>query len=118
MSGSLPRIPRRELRLSGASLALTAVAFSELRRDVALLLESAWAEPVRRRAEELASTLADACDRQGLTEACLAARSLANLARLRGDQIPPIRSALPRKFDELLRGAQRGLDLASRRQQG
>src|SRR3982750_517640 len=91
MSGLLPRVPRREAPVPAATLSLMEVAFSELRRDVALLLESAWAEPVRRRAGELASPLADPCDRQGLKDACLAARSLANLARLRAEQIPPIR---------------------------
>ena len=118
MSGSTPRIPRREMPVPGAALSLIAVAFSELRRDVSLLLESAWAEPVRRRAEELAATLADACDRQGLADACLAARSLANLARLRADQVRPIQAALSRKLDELLRSAQRHLDLATKRRLG
>ena len=79
MSGLPPRMLRRDAPVPDAALSLIAVAFSELRRDVSLLLESAWAEPVRRRAEELATTLADACNRQGLAEACLAARSLAHL---------------------------------------
>jgi hypothetical protein len=118
MTGSIPRVPRRDMPVPEAALSLIAVAFSELRRDVSLLLESAWAEPVRRRAEELATTLADACDRRGLSDACLAARSLANLARLRAEQVRPIQSALSQKLDELLRSAQRHLDLASKRQLG
>ncbi len=118
MSVPSPSIPRRQPRIPEATLSLIDVAFSELRRDVALLLESAWAEPVRRRAEELASTLAEACDRQGLAEACLAARSLANLARLRAEQVRPLQSALTQKLDDLLRSAQRHLDLATKRQLG
>lgn len=102
-------------RISGATLSLIAVAFSELRRDTLLLVESGWAEPVRRRAHELASTLAEACDRHGLREVAGHSRSVANLARLTKANAAPLTSDLRDKFDELHREAQRLLDRHSKR---
>ena len=77
MAAIAPDAPEEGRKISGAYLSLIAVALSELRRDAQLLLDSGWAEPVRRRAHELATTLADACERQGLKEVaahCLARR--------------------------------------------
>jgi hypothetical protein len=93
-------------KISGAWLSLIAVAFSELRRDATLLVDSGWAEPVRRRAHELAVTLADACDRQGLSELAAHCRSMANLARITKANAVPIESALREKFDALHRKGQ------------
>jgi hypothetical protein len=101
--------------ISGAFLSLIAISLSELRRDLAHLLDTSWDEPLRRRAEELASTLAQACERQGLAEAAAATRSLANLARLPKAKALPLRRALPEKIDALLREAEKGLGKHSKR---
>lgn len=105
-------------RISGATFSLIVISFSELRKDLRHLLESRWEEPVRRRAHELASTLADACDRQGLKDVAVLARSLANLARLSKEQAATIQPALAEKFDSLQREAQRLLSLHSKQQFG
>ena len=93
-------------KISGATLSLIAVALSELRRDTQLLVDSGWAEPVRRRAHELASTLVEACDRQGLKDVAAHCRSVANLARLTKANAAPIESAIREKFDTLHRQMQ------------
>lgn len=102
-------------RISGAYLSLIAVAFSELRKDTLLLLDSGWAEPVRRRAHELASTLAEACARQGLKDVAGHCRSVANLARLTKANAAPIETALREKFDDLHRETQQLLAKRSNR---
>ena len=99
--------PQGRKKISGAYLSLIAVALFELRRDTSLLVDSGWAEPVRRRAHELASTLADACDKQGLKELAHRCRSTANLARLSKANAAPIESALREKFDWLHREGQK-----------
>jgi hypothetical protein len=104
--------------IPGAYYSLIAVSFSELRRDMIHLVESRWAEPVRRRADELASTLADACERQGLVDVARAARSLANLARLPRREAAPVLSALREKSEALLREAQKFLLAHSERSTG
>ena len=118
MIGLPPRVPEDGSGISGAYLSLIAVSFSELRKDLQLLIESGWAEPVRRRADELASTLAEACDRQRLKDVALLARSLANLSRLSKAKARPVQSALREKFDELLREVQRLLAAQSKRRMG
>lgn len=105
-------------RISGATFSLIAVSFSELRKDLAHLLESEWAEPVRRRAHELASTLADACDRQGLKDVAVLARSLANLARLSKVQAMSLRSELSEKIDSILRDAERRMSIHAKQRLG
>lgn len=100
-----PSAPQERRKISGATLSLIAVALSELRRDTTMLLDTGWAEPVRRRAHELAATLADACDKQGLKELAVRCRSAANLARLTRANAAPIESALREKFDSLHREA-------------
>lgn len=94
-------------KISGATLSLIAVAVSELQRDTKLLVDSGWAEPVRRCAYELASTLAEACDRQGLGEIAGQCRSVANLARLTKAAAAPLSSELREKFEELHRETQK-----------
>jgi hypothetical protein len=88
--------------IPGAVLSLVGVAFSELQRDLAALLASHWEEVLRRRADELASTLARACDQQGLREVAVVARALANLTRLSQATALPLRPALKGKFRVLL----------------
>lgn len=118
MAGLAPGASEHRAPISGAFLSLLAVSFSELRRDLALLLESDWAEPVRRRADELAATLVEACDREGLGEVAAQARSLAHLARMSRAQALPLQSAVREKVDELLREVQRQLSRQSRRHSG
>jgi hypothetical protein len=114
----LPPHPERRRRISGAYLSLIAVSFSELRQDLRHLIESRWAEPVRRRAEELSSTLARACERQHLPDLGAVARSLANLTRLSRANALPVRPALGEKFDLLTREATNLLAVESKRQPG
>ena len=118
MSGLPPRVPEERRKISGAYLSLIAVSFSELRKDLTQLIETSWAEPVRRRAEELATTLAKACERQELRDVGAHARSLANLTRLARPNALPILSALQQKFDALLREAQALLANYSKKQLG
>jgi hypothetical protein len=117
MAGHPPH-PENRRRISGAYLSLITISFSELRSDLQHLVESTWAEAVRRRAEELSSTLARACERQGLTELAAVARSLANLTRLTRANALPVRTALREKFDVLMREATRLLALESKRRLG
>ena len=102
-------------KISGAYLSLIAVALSELRRDTKLLVDSGWAEPVRRRAQELALTLVEACDRQGMTDVAAHCRSAANLARLTKTEALPIESALREKFEALHRETEKLLAAHSKR---
>ena len=104
--------------ISGAYLSLIAVALSELRRDTRLLVETGWAEPVRRRAHELASTLAQACDGQGMKDVAGHCRSMGNLARLPKSEAISILSALQEKFDSLLRETEKLLAQHSKRALG
>jgi hypothetical protein len=109
------RAPRERRPLSDATLALIAVAFSELRDDVRRLLDSKWDEPVRRRAEELSSTLAQACQRQGLDDLVTFLRPAVNLTRLSKATAMPVLPALREKFDLLLRETQSRLSKRSTR---
>ena len=114
----LPPHPENRRRISGAYLSLIAISFSELRKDLAHLIESRWAEPVRRRAEELSTTLARACERQHLPDLGAAARSLANLTRLSRANALPVQPALREKFDALMREATNLLSVESKAQPG
>ena len=111
MSGSAPRQQRS---ISGATLSLIAVAFSELRGDLRYLLDSGWDEPVRRRAEELASTLSKACLRQGLDDLMILFRSTANLTRLSRANALPVLPALEEKLESLMREIQTQLPKRSK----
>ena len=70
---------------------------------------------MRRRAEELASTLADACERQGMPELAAVVRPVANLARLTRAKAMPVLPELRQEFDGLLREAERQLATHSKR---
>jgi hypothetical protein len=114
MAGLPPHSENRR-RISGAYLSLIDVSFSELRKDLVLLVESRWAEAVRRRADELSSTLAKACARQQLEEVAAVARALANLTRISRANALPILPAMKEKFDLLMREATSLLSAESKR---
>ena len=112
----LPPLPPEEKKeIPGATLSLISLALSELRKDVALLLEAGWPEPVRRRAFELATTLWEASRRQGLLEVAEASRAISGLAGLSREKALPLRAALREKFEELLGIAQRRVAKLARR---
>lgn len=116
---SLPgKAPREERAVPGAFISLAAIALSELRRDVKLLIDSGWNESVRRRAEELASTLADAFRAQGLDGVAPYLRSTVNLTRLSKADAAPVMPALRDKLDHLLREIERRLPKRADRQLG
>jgi len=115
MAGLPPRPGGEAERTPGAFLSLIAVSLSELRRDLEHLHESVWSEVVRRRAEELATALADACDRQALQDLVAVVRPIANLARLSRSNALPILSELRREFDGLVREAEKRLATHSKR---
>jgi hypothetical protein len=104
-----------EGKWSGAYLSLIAVALSELRRDTRMLLETGWEESVRRRAHELASTLAEACDRRGLKDVATLCRSAAHLAHLPKSEALPLEAALREKFESLHREAEKLLSVHMKR---
>jgi len=110
MNAAMPLIP-------GAVLSLVGVALTELKHDLDRLLTD-WDEGVRRRAEELASTLAAACDRQGLPDVAAVARALCHLTHLSPATAAPLRIALKRKFRTLLVQADRRLAMRARRYVG
>lgn len=118
MAGLPPGASEDDRKISGAYRSLIAVAFSELSRDLRHLAEGGWEEPVRRRALELASTLADACERQGLEALAGHARAAANLARLSKADVAPILPALRSKFDALNREIEKSLSRASKHSSG
>jgi hypothetical protein len=115
MAGLPPREPGEKNRKPGAFLSLIAVSLSELRRDLRHLHDSGWSETVRRRADELATTLADACERQGMGELAGLVRPMANLARLTKAKAIPILAELRVEFDGLLRDAEKQLAKHSNR---
>lgn len=113
-----PEAPREPRKVSRAHLSLIAVSFSELRKDLRLLFETRWADAVRRRAEELSSVLAEACERQGLREVARLGRSLTGLTRLTAAQALPLESDLREKFELLLRQAEARLAEQAKQQLG
>jgi hypothetical protein len=103
MAGMSGSAPRERKAISGAFASLIAIAASELRRDLRLLLDTGWNESVRRRAHELSSTLAQACQRQGLDELQPYLRSTTNLTRISRADAMPVMPALRDKFESLQR---------------
>jgi hypothetical protein len=96
----------------GAVISLVGVALSELRRDLNQLLSSGWDERIRRRAEELASTLIDACEQHGLREISALVRALSSMTRISAATALPLLGGLRRKFRTLL--VQADIHLAAR----
>jgi hypothetical protein len=95
--------------IPAAYLSLISVSFYQLKQDLERLLRSGWDEAERIRAEELASTMTDACVRQGLTDVVWFTRSLTRLTRLSRAQVLPIRPAIREKVGILLREGDRQL---------
>lgn len=118
MAGISSGAPRDRQRIPGVTLSLFALASSELRRDIRRLLDSRWDEPVRRRAEELASTLFDTCQRQGLPDLARSFRSVSNLVRLSRVDALLVYPELAEKLEDLLRGIDRALPKRSDRTMG
>jgi hypothetical protein len=116
--GRLPRLPGAapgdQGTISGTFLSLLQLCLSELRADIARLLESGWAEPERRRTCELARVLEQACDQQGLRRLAQVARSVAMLAGLSSNEAMPLHTELRKKFKELLLLAEKCLLKSSR----
>jgi hypothetical protein len=106
MSSLPPRESGAKSRQSGAFLSLVAISLHELRRDLVHLIDSRWDEAIRRRAHELAGTLADACERQAMADLAGLVRPMANLARLPKPKALPVLAELRREFDGLLRDAE------------
>jgi len=113
MAGISGNAPRQRKQLSGAAVSLVAVAVSELRGDLARLLDSAWDEPVRRRAEELSAALGQVCQAQGLDELKTLFRATTNLTRLPRPEAVRLLPALREKFESLLSEVQRRLPKGS-----
>src|SRR5262249_21261618 len=118
MTSLPPRDPGEKKRRPSAFLSLVAISLHELRRDLTHLYESGWDEPIRRRADELATTLADACERQGMAELAGLIRPVANLARLPKAKAILVLAELRREFDGLLRDAETQLAKHSKKSIG
>lgn len=102
-------VPPTPARIPAAYLSLISVSFYQLKRDLDRLLQSGWDEVQRSRAEELASTMTDACVRQGLTDVVWFTRSLTRLTRLSRAQALPIAPTIREKIGILLREGDRQL---------
>jgi hypothetical protein len=92
---------------SGVLLPLISIALSELRQDFRHLIRSNWDETVRRRAQLLVSTLAEACEHHRMDGVTILLRSMASLARISREEASPLLPDLRAKFDELLNRAAR-----------
>lgn len=101
-----PRLPMGRFVRPPALLPLISICLSELRRDIASLIESQWAEAPRRRTRDLVSAIEEACDRQGLKAMANLARSMRMLICLPDEEVLELGSALSEKLEELLRKAE------------
>ncbi|HZE98038.1 MAG TPA: hypothetical protein VE981_13495 [Planctomycetota bacterium] len=102
MAGMSGSAPRERQHLSGATVSLISIAYSELRRDIHMLLDSRWNESIRRRAGELSSALVMVCLRQRLDGLLPLFRSVSNLARLSQSSARPLLPSLREKFESLM----------------
>jgi len=68
--------------------------------------DRSWEESDRKRGEEIAFALAEACRLEGLRDPAILARSLGSLMRLTQDQIQPIEEAYREKIREVLASLQ------------
>jgi hypothetical protein len=107
--------PEESKPIPGATLSLFAVALVELRKDLRQLIDSRWNEAVRRRAEELSSTLGQACQRMGLVGLQPFLRSLTNLTRVPRADALLLLPALREKFEVLGREVEARLPRRTRR---
>jgi len=88
---------------------LVQLSLAELRGDVARLFDSRWAAADRARILELATVLDEACERQGLLQLALLARSMARLVGLSRDEALPLVGPLRKKFKEMFHHAEQCL---------
>jgi len=107
--GRTVSVPPAPARIPAAYLSLLSVSFYQLKRDLDRLIQLGWDESQRIRAEELASTMTDACVRQGLTDVVWFTRSLTRLIRLSRTQALPILPTIREKVGILLREGDRQL---------
>jgi len=77
-------------------------AHRELHSAIENVLKDVWNQTDRDRVSEIASTLAEACRREGLREAAAVARSIASLMRVSPEQILSVEIPFREKIDELL----------------
>lgn len=80
---------------------LVQVCVAELRGDVGRLFDSDWATPERSRILELSTVLHQACERQGLPQVAMIARTLGRLVRLPPQQAGPLYPSLRKQFKQL-----------------
>jgi hypothetical protein len=74
----------------------------EFERAVLELLDSSWDEPLRRRAHEMASVLAEATAGSGLSDLAPVVRAMASILKLRLEDTVVIQNELGMKLRELL----------------
>jgi len=88
---------------------LVQLSLAELRGDVARLFESGWGATERARILELATVLDEACERQGLVQLAMLARSMARLVGISRDEAVPLYAPLRKKFKEMFHLAEQHL---------
>lgn len=92
---------RESTAADSAFRSLVQVCVAELRGDVGRLFDSAWATPERSRILELSTVLNQACERQGLPQVAMLARSLGRLVRIPPQQAATLYPALRKQFKQL-----------------
>jgi hypothetical protein len=97
---------RDPVAASSAFRSLVQLSLGELRGDVGRLFDSRWAAPERARVFELATALDEACERQGLLQLALVARSMARLVGLSPEEALPLMGPLRKKFKEMFHHAE------------
>jgi hypothetical protein len=107
VTGLSPRMLMRRFVRPPALLPLISICLSELRRDIASLSDSKWAEAPRRRTRELVSAIEEACDRQGMDAMENLAMSMMRLICLPDEEVLALGSALSEKLEELLSKAEK-----------
>jgi hypothetical protein len=91
----------RETAAESTFRSLVQVCVAELRGDVGRLFDSDWATPERSRILELSTVLNQACERQGLPQVAILARSVARLVRIPASQAAPLYPTLRKQFKQL-----------------
>jgi hypothetical protein len=108
------RLTRDAAAATPAFRCLVQLCLAELRGDVGRLFASRWADPERARILELSTVLDSACDRQGLPQLALLARSMARLAGLSQEEALMLEAPLRKKFKEMFHHAEQVLSLERR----
>ena len=109
MAGLTVSASRERRSIPAAAHSRIALGLSELGRNFRLLLDSAWSEPLRRRAEDLSEVLAEACEFHGLQTLTRLLRVAGHLAQLPRAQALPLQAALRAKIESLLREMSKAL---------